>query len=265
MHYFCLWKGTSSLTDWLWQQWKIISPRCITKRHKMYINMSVYYDITGTSRICQMSVYCRCLQGSVILQPSPRNNGRGSGLAPEFSTAGCRAPRTGRWKTLAVQKGSEWRDGERRMYHNSGQQVLFRLCAALVPHVPGTAPVPPFPLCCLTPSRAALSLVSVQQNEHQSSNSPLSPPGNTSNAIHIYRASQSKSQWAEQGGASPGRAASQAELTLIPTVVHEELPAGSQHATDTPLRCFTEVSGMFIKEIKRGTSSRKARTLCVLH
>ena len=85
MHYFCLWKGTSSLIDWLWQKGKIISPRCITKRHKMYINMSVYYDTTGTSRICQMSVCCRYLQALVILDQSLRNNVERSHLASEFS------------------------------------------------------------------------------------------------------------------------------------------------------------------------------------
>lgn len=52
----------------------------------MYINMSVYYDITGTSRICQMPMYCRYLQGSVLLEQSPRRNVGRPGLAPELST-----------------------------------------------------------------------------------------------------------------------------------------------------------------------------------
>lgn len=168
MHYFCLWKGTSSPSDWLWQKGKIISPRCITKRHKMYVNMSVYYDIRGSSRICQMFVRCRYLQALANLDQSLRNNAERSDLASEFGT-------------FTVQRNPDWfanpwlfRKEQKRMLRlqfrllGSSSPLGHRLSACLpVPRTTGTCSCStPLSLPCpkgacrdANPSQAVLSLL----------------------------------------------------------------------------------------------------------
>lgn len=237
MHYFCPWKGTSSLIDWLWQKGKIVSSRCITKRHKMYLNTSVYYDITGTIRICQMSVCCRYLQASVTLDQSLRNNAERSDLACEF-------------RMFTVQRNLDWfanpwlfRKELRRMLRvqfrilGSSSSLGHRLSACspgplyamhlLVSH---TSPLPlsEGSLPGYKWSKAVLSLlVPVWHNEQWSSNLCWAVQAvQVILLIFTNHNNQSLSHKSRAVKASaPVNAASQLVFTFIPIVFCEEPPS----------------------------------------
>lgn len=82
--YFCLWKGTSSLTDY-GKKGKTLSSRSIEKTHRTYVKLSVDYVITDSTRNCPTSVCHRYLWGLVTLDQSPSSDAERPDLAFEFS------------------------------------------------------------------------------------------------------------------------------------------------------------------------------------
>lgn len=232
----------------------------------MYINTSVYSDITGTSRICQTSACRRYLQALAILDQSLRNNAERSDLASEFSTFSVRSNLNWFVNPWPFRKELKRNADVTLTIQDIGVQfstwpqafcVLPRsLVRGALPVSPTFPPPPP-------PETVLPLLVSVRHNEQRSPHlrrafqairvtQLILTNDNNQSSSHESRAVKPQLFWAlPVSSPSP----------FSPSCFVKSLPAGAQHGAGSLLSCFTRVSGMFIKAIKRGTSTRKARIL----